>query len=427
MMKRFLAVIMLGVASLPVMGQWTLGKVTFKNAGPYQQADLEAALGLHKGEKVSVDIMQAAAQRLIDTGYFDDVGVGTAGTSAALELVLTLKPFDEAHLTRTGFENFVWLTPEELAATLHKTAPLFHGWLPEAGNQAETINKALTAALAAKGQTAAVEHATIEPSTVQPVRAVEFRVTTPRVRVQSIKLQGVSAAMSAAMDVSTKKLIGSRYNEGLAGETTESRLLTPYAEAGYLDAKLTNVKNTTSAADGTAVGVEIAATVEEGAAYRVSALKFAGTEIAPAALMAEPKLHTGDVASRKALLDTLEPIDNAYRKKGYMDVVVLPGAVLDRTAHTVAYTVTVAPGETYRLRSVVATGLDPAAQKDFDHGWTMREGDIYNVEYVKNFLNNNTALRSFESYSFAYKATADPQTRTVALQLTFVRASGGRR
>jgi outer membrane protein assembly factor BamA len=421
---RFFAAVVLSFASVSAVAQYTVGIVVYKNPGPYRQADLDAALGLHSGQPLSTAGLQAAAQRLIDTGYFDDVQVKSAGSFKSLEITFELKPYGAEHLTPAGFENFVWLTPEELAAALHKAAPLFHGALPDAGNQPDAINAALTAALAAKGVNATVTHITIEPSTAQPMRTVEFLVEQPMVRVHSIVLQGVSPAMAAAVDTLAQRLKGSRYNEGL-GTTTQSVLLSPYNQAGYLDAKLSGVHYTTSPAAGGAVDVDIAATVDEGAAYRVASLNFAGTAVAPAAtLTAAAKLHAGDIASRKLLLQTFAPVDQAYRKQGYMDVVVQPGEVLDRTAHTVAYTVTVAPGEQYRLRSVNATGLDPAARKEFDRAWTMNAGDLYNVTYVMSFLDNNTALRALSQYSFAFKAAADPMTHTVDLNLTFMRVGG---
>lgn len=414
---KFLAIGVLMLAGVPAMGQWTFGKATYKNAGPYRQAELDSVLGLHKGEKVSIEGLQAAAQRIQDTGYFNDVGVGTAGQSGALELVLTLDPLPDSRMTVAGFENFVWLTPEELQAAVHKAAPLFHGRLPDTGHDAEGIQKALTEALAAKGQQATVTYETIEPTTEQPLRAVEFRVGPPRVVVSNVKLQGVSTAMAPAVQAAAKKVIGWAYNAGLAGDTTEGRLLAPYFDAGYLEAKLTGVRNNVAATASGAVGVEVVAAVEEGAVYRVGSIEFAGTDVAPAALLAEPKLKAGDVASRKLLLETLLPIDTAYRKLGYMDVVVDAGPKLDQAAHTVAYKVTVVPGEQYRVAEVKVSGLDPAAQAEFDRGWLMREGTLYNVEYVKGFLKNNTALRALGKYTFAYRAEADPQKHTVVLTL----------
>jgi outer membrane protein assembly factor BamA len=422
-----LAAAVLCFASLPSLAQYTVSKVVFKNPGPYLQPDLEAVAGLHSGQKTSTAGLQTAAQQLVDTGYFDEVGIDVQGANAAMQINFNLKPLDAQRLTPVGFENFVWLTPEELAATLHTAAPLFHGALPDAGTQADTINAALAAALAAKGVTAVVTHATLEPSTSQPVRAIEFVVEKPTVRVRSIGLQGVSPAMSPAVDAIALKLKGTRYNEGLAGETTQRYLLAPYNADGYLAAKLTGVHYTTSVASPTAVEVDVTATVDEGKQYRVASLDFAGTEIAPAAILtASAKLHPGDIASRKALLETLAPVDAAYRRLGYMDVVVQSGAVLDTAAHTVAYSVTVVPGEQYRLHSVTAVGLDPAARAVFDRDWLMQPGELYNVEYVYKLLKSITSTKAVMEYGAAFKASADPQTHQVDLTLTFVRAGGKR-
>src|ERR1700761_5322517 len=124
MPRLSLAAFALLVASIPACAQYTSGKILFKNPGKMAQADLETAAGIHSGQKVSTANLQAAAQRLIDTGYFDDVGVGVDGPAAALAVTFVLKPLDPQHLAATGFENFVWLTPEELTAALHKAAPL---------------------------------------------------------------------------------------------------------------------------------------------------------------------------------------------------------------------------------------------------------------------------------------------------------------
>src|SRR5580698_1544322 len=116
MLRFSLTAAVLLLASVPACAQYTSGKIIFKNPGKRSQADLESAAGIHSGQKVSTANLQAAAQRLIDTGYFDDVGVGVEGPSGALAVTFTLKPLDPQHLSATGFENFVWLTPEELTA-----------------------------------------------------------------------------------------------------------------------------------------------------------------------------------------------------------------------------------------------------------------------------------------------------------------------
>jgi outer membrane protein assembly factor BamA len=107
-----------------------------------------------------------------------------------------------------------------------------------------------------------------------------------------------------------------------------------------------------------------------------------------------------------------------------MDVMIDSAPVLDRSANTVAYTITVTPGEQYRIHEVKAEGLEAAAQKDFDVNFRLKTGELYNPQYVAGFIKNNTALRSLAPYTGTWKAYADPNNHTVDLVITFFRRDG---
>jgi outer membrane protein insertion porin family len=94
---------------------------------------------------------------------------------------------------------------------------------------------------------------------------------------------------------------------------------------------------------------------------------------------------------------------------------------IDDALHQVAYTITVDPGEQYRIHEVTANNLDAAARADFDRGFRMKAGELYNPDYISGFLKNNTALQALAGYSAGYKAYADPNTHTVDLVINFVR------
>lgn len=417
-LARF-ATLALAFAVCPcVLAQYTAAKIVFKDPGPYSQADLEAVAQLHPHDKVGHDTVQAAAQRLIDTGYFDDVGASMEGSASALQVTFKLKPYTPAQMTTASFENFVWLTPQERDAAIHKAAPLFAGMLPSAGTQTDAITAALQAALAAKGVQATVVHTDIEPSLLQPERIISLSVDRPAVLIHAVSLRGVAADLAAQIQTVAGKLRNGAYTEGKARPTTEDRLLTPYFDAGYIAAKLDDFGRVVAVPTGSSVGVDVSGIVSAGDVYHVSALDYAGTPIASADLMRKSaKLHVGDVASRKLLLETLQPIDDAYRHLGYMDVFVDSGAKIDTTAHTVSYSVTVMPGEQYRLHSVVANGLPPDAQTEFDRVWRMKAGELYDVSYVNGFFKSNSSLHALQGYGCAYRASADPQTHLVDLTL----------
>ena len=106
-----------------------------------------------------------------------------------------------------------------------------------------------------------------------------------------------------------------------------------------------------------------------------------------------------------------------------MDVVIKTTPATDMATHQVAYTVTVVPGEQYRMHEITVNGLDPEARKDFDRGFLMKAGELYSPEYVATFIKKNTALQALAPYSGSFKAYADPNTHTVDLVVTFFRTS----
>jgi outer membrane protein insertion porin family len=420
---RSLAFILL-CSSLPAAAEltYTAAKVVFNHPGPYSQDQLEAAAGIRPGTSFKSDDLGAAAQRLVDTGFFSDVGATLAGRVDAATVLFDIQPVDRSQMVHVGFQNFVWLTHAEIEAALHAKAPLFLDYLPENSPLLDTFTAALTDALAAKGITAKVAHDTIEPTLVSPERTLEFRIAAPSIRVANVKV-GVSPELVPLIQKSVNAVARTPYSESPAGATTTDRILAPLLDAGYVQATLSDI-TVEPTVSGDAVAVVLSATLSPGNVYHLSGITFAGTPLLSAdAFAASAKLHPGDVASRKLLFDTLAPLDAAYRRQGYMDVIIEAVPTPNPATHQVAYTVTVKPGEQYHLHQITADNLDPAARADFDRGFLMKPGDLFNPDYVTGFLKNNTALQALLGYSASYKAYADPNTHTVDLVLTFFRGA----
>lgn len=403
---------------------YTAAKIVFNHPGPYTQAQLEAAAGIHSGYAFNANDLGNAAQRLVDTGFFSNVGATLSGVTNHANVLFDIEPIDPAQMLHVGFENFVWLTHAEIEAALRAKSPLFSDYLPEASSLEDVFNATLSDTLAAKGISARVTHDTIEPTLLHPQRVVRFRIASPIIHVANVKLDGVPAELAPLLQKSVNAAVHANYSEGLGGETTQDRILTPLLDAGYIQATLTDVSLAPTLTGDTA-SVVLSATLTPGEIYHVSGISFAGTPLLPAdSFAASQKLHPGDVASRSLLLQTLAPLDAAYRNQGYMDVVAEATPAIDSATHQVAYTVTVKPGEPYRIHQVTTHGLDPAAQADFDRGFKMKEGDLFNPEYVQTFFAKNRDLKALVPYSGSYKAYADPNTHTVDVVLTFARGAG---
>ena len=396
---------------------YTAGQVTFSDPGSFTQAQLEEAAGIHAGTRFVAADLSAAAKRLIDTGYFDDVGATLAGKITAITVVFKTRPTPRAGMLPVGFDNFVWLTHDELETAIKAKLPLFNGYLPENSPHQEDIKAALVAALAVKSIPAEVSSDEFQPTLSHPVREIVFTVDKPALKIANIKLSGVTPALAPLIQKSVNATAGTRYTEGPADKTTADRILAPLLDAGYAQATLTNLVPTPTPA-----GVVLSASLIPGEVFYVASITYPGTPVVSAAVFdSAAKLHPGDLANHALLLKTLEPIDTAYRNQGYLDVAIL--AAPTYTAGQVAYAVSVTPGEPYHVREVTPTDLPPAALADFNQYFLLKPGSIYNPDYVAHFLKNNTALHSFDSYSAAYKAYADPNTHTVDLVTTFFRGA----
>lgn len=415
--------LILFAGTLPVAAEqsYKAAKIVFQNAEMYPQAQLEEIAQIHSGTTFTATDLGNAAQHLIDTGFFEDVGATLApGRLDAATVLFTTKPVPVGDMIHLGFENFVWLTPSEIQAALHKKAPLFSGYIPESSPLVNAFDVALTEALAAKGVTAKVTHETFEPTMLRPERVLEYRIMNPRIRVANVKLGGVTPSLVPLLQKSVNNAAKFGYNDGLAGQSTADAILSPLLDAGYVKASLSTVSLDKSVgADGASVIVNT--TLSPGDIYHVAAVNFSGAPLFSADDFAKnAKLRPGDIASREMLMETLAPLDTAYRRQGYMDVVIKTDPNFDDAVRTVTYNISVIPGEQYRIHEITANNLDPAALADFNRGFLMSKGELYNPEYVKGFLKNNTALKSLAPYTATYKAYADPNTHTVDLVLTFV-------
>ncbi|QHN03878.1 hypothetical protein FTO74_11215 [Granulicella sp. WH15] len=403
---------------------YTAQRVQFSEMGSFTQKQLEDASGIHAGTSFTAADLNSAAQRLANTGYFNDVGATLDGKTSAITVQFSVKPTPLDHMLHVGFENFIWLSHDEIEAAVKAKVPLFIDRLPENSPHNEEIKAALTEALAAKSINAEVHYDTFEPTLRHPERAVTFSIDRPTIRVANIKLAGVTPDLVPLVQKSVNSTARTRYTEGPADVTTANRILAPLLDAGYAQATLTDVVPApTTAADGS-IGIVLSAKLDAGEVFHVSGITYAGMPLfSTADFNAATKIHPGDLASRTALIASLAPIDAAYRRKGYMDVVIEATPTFDTTAHQVAYTVSVQPGEPYRIHEVTPNNLDPVARGDFDRNFLLKPGEIYNPEYVAGFIKNNTALRSFEGYSASFKAYADPDTHTVDLVINFIRTA----
>ncbi len=411
-------------AAVPALGQYSIQKIEIHGAAPYTEAEVLAVSGLQAGQRMSHDSLGNAAQHLLDTGVFADAAIELTGTGLARTVQIELKPLAASSLVPATFSNFPWWTAAELDAGLRKAVPFYRGAMPPAGNLPDSVNAALTSMLAAKGVQAVVTNGSVPATNAHPNAAWDFHVESPAVRVGAVHLRGGSIPVrdASALQMVVNRSTGMAYNENPGG--LADFLLAPLRNDGYVDADLTQVMRTVSPA-GSGYTVDYTATIVSGDLYRVGTVAWQATSIyAQDAFDQNSKLHSGEIASRNALLQTEQRIVNAYLHLGYLDAYVDAHPQKDAAAHTVSYALSVTPGEIYHVKSVTPVNLSAAAQQDFDRGWLLKPGAVYDPLYTAKFLTDNTALQNLAGYTASFQAAADSQTHLVDLTINFARAGG---
>src|SRR5277367_4829132 len=186
--------------------KFAVKKITFIGYPLASDAELMAASELKAGASLDQPEIQAAAQKLSDTGLFSDVHFAFDGS----ELKFTLNPAEGAEPVL--FTNFPWWDNKALTAAVAAKVPLFHGKvIPESGQQ-QQITAALTALVAEKGVQAKISAQPHNDSSGKRL-GVEFQIDSPPVRIAEVKFAGMSAGLADQVDTIEKAAAGQEFNE----------------------------------------------------------------------------------------------------------------------------------------------------------------------------------------------------------------------
>ena len=364
-------------------------------------------------------MITAAAQSLYDTGLFTDVNAGFDYTDGVHTLIFHLKPVPDDQLLHVSFANLIWFTQDELNAAVHKAIPIYQGKIADQSKFVDQIQAILVKLLASRQIQAMLSHSIVDATRQHPYRAMEFRVVDPPIRVVSMDVVGGPVALVNAEVTAQKQATAAAYNEGTAGLTTQDILLAPVIDAGYIGAKLVDVKIERSTTP-TEIGILYYARIDSGPLYKVGTVAWTATPVYSADDFARDcELHTGSVPRENAVSDTQKAVLSAYRKQGYVNAQVSISTALDESSGTVNYTFTVNPGDVYHVGTITVTGLSGAAQTEFESNFQLKPGQVLDVPYLDTFLQNNPSLNALSGFGFSYQTSENPETHVVDLTIAF--------
>lgn len=388
-------------------------QITFSGYSAASQADLLAASGLKLGTPIGQPEMQAAAQKLSDTGLFSDIRFSF--DAAELHYALKLAGGSEPAV----YQNFPWWPSKALTAAVAAKVPLFHGDVVPGSGLQEQVSAALTALLQEKGVTATVS-AMPRINESGHASGVIFRIDTPSVEIGEVRFQGGSADLTASLAAIQKAATGQNFGEGTQS-TLDAAVKAIYHRQGYLEVALSKLTYGEPQLSNGKVAVPVSATIQEGPQYHLSSLKLSGDVwMTPEEFAKDARMHAGDIANEDLLRQTLAQAASPYRAKGYIRAQITADPAFDRTRHTVEYSITVTPGPVFHMGKVMLLNLDADKQALVMKYWALHQGDVYDATYPPTFLNRNrNNLHELDAWSADYKQYENEETNIVDLVITF--------
>jgi outer membrane protein assembly factor BamA len=414
-MKIFRPMVLLLAAAalaLPACAQIIAKKVTFTGV-PQTQAELLAYSGLAPGKALSHADIDAAAQKLMDTGLFGNIQYKYDGT----ELLFSMTPADGA--LPVAYANFPWWDDAALTAAVSSKVPFFHGSLPAESSLQALVIHTLTALLAQKGVAATITATPSEDPAGKP-NGIVFHIDEPPIQAGPVALSGSSAAFADPVAAIEKAAAGQNF-DGATESALSTALKAIYHRQGYLEEAMNGFAHAAPQVSGGKVVVPVSATITEGPQYKVAAITLAGSTLVSSDDFAKmAKLHPGDIANEDLLRGTLAALSTPYRSHGYLRARIDAAPRFDAAARTVSYAVTVEPGPVFHMGELSLINLSIQQRAEVLKYWPLQEGDVYDATVANSFLLKNKAnLHSLDGWSASWKAYEHEDTDVVDLVVTF--------
>lgn len=392
----------------------------------YSEKEIASATGLELGQNVGEGDFQEAVRRLGNTGLFNDVAYSYTYSGSGTKLELQLTDTDKSKLVPTSFENFVWFTDDELLHELQKRVPLFKQVVPVAGTLPDRLSDALQGILSEKQLPGHVDYLRQGKQDGGDLTGIAYRVTDVDFRVRNCEFPGASPEQAEALAAVAQRIAGAPYERSSLAVVARLDFLPIYLKRGYLKAEFapSAAKVVPKAAQ-----EESLADVEVDAIFPVTPGKvFSTAEVAwqdNAAVKTDElqgliHMTVGQPADAIRLASDLENVQRIYRSRGYMAAQVTADPVIDDEKATVRYTLKVTEGEQYKMGELDIVGLDTQATAHLQEAWTLHEGDPYNGDYAKKFLEaTNRFLPGGVAWDVAIHEAVNAKDKTVDVTLRF--------
>jgi outer membrane protein assembly factor BamA len=406
-----------------------VARIEFEGLQQIAPDEALATSGLKTNQPFKIEDVDAAAQRLLDSGLFKQIAYRTR--TVGNKVTITFQA-DEA---RGGdspvvFDNFIWFTEEQLMDAVRREVPSFTDRAPNAGKMPEAITRALQQLLTEQKIPGNVEYLASQDLGGRMLGHI-FSVTGVKMPICTFHFPGAKNVSEAKLaGTSKEELSGTDYSGELVRGFAGMKLFAIYRELGQLRAKFAApvAKPDPTCKD----GVDVTIPVEEGLIYSMGPTAWSGMNALTSDQLNEVLgMKPGEVANGLKFDKGLVTISKVYGRQGYLAAQVQPVPEFDDSAQKVSYKIEVREGPQYRMGSLLFKGLAEREAKALRDAWKLRRGEIFDDGYVMEFFKKDVGSAIQRLYEerralgkpppkldVQYKSNKETLTVDVTLELT---------
>jgi outer membrane protein assembly factor BamA len=388
---------------------------------------IAASTGLQLGTPVNEDDFKKAARRLGDTGAFTEIGYSFTYTGAGTKL--EFKVTDAGKFVRVRFEDFVWFSDEELRRRIKEHVPLFDGQLPISGRMPDEVSDVLQAMLVEKAVPGHVDYVR-EGKPDGPVDWITYKVSEVLIRVRKIQFTGAAESEIPALQAAAGRLPNHEYSRSRLDQLVQHELLPVYHARGFLKASFGAPQPTAVEQPSAEVieegprnqsVVDVTFAVTPGPQYTFKSLEWSGNKEFPTTVL-EKMVHAqrGQPADTVRLAEDLRTVQKLYGTRGFITAAVKADVEFDDGSSTVVIRLDVKEGPVYHMGELEFRGLDNSLTAKLRSAWKLRQGDVYEANYLDQYLPEAyKLLPATLDWDVSPHVTANLRDKTVDVDLIY--------
>jgi len=353
----------------------------------FHSDQIAQAAGLKLGDTITRDDLQKAADRLTALGAFAAVHYRFSTVEAGVKVEYQVT---DAPALPVAFDNFPWLSDDELVAELKSTVFLFDGTAPEHGAILDEMSSSLEKLLQRHGVFASVSHDAAN-SPAQNHDVVQFTVQGAGLNVKSLEFPDQLAKSDRSIREQVSLLLDKPFSRSTI-EVFEAEQVRPvYLAHGFLHVQFpTPIARLEGLISRNGPNpVDVLAPVIPGVAYDWGGVTWTGNStISSAELDKLVVFKSGELADGMMIEAVWQKVRAVYARQGFLDAAIEPSPHFDDAAKRATYTCAISEGPQYHMGKLILSGLSVEGERRIRITWRIPQSAVFNQIAYEDFLEN---------------------------------------